>query len=254
MRAVIDTLVKTVLETDTIFFNDTYRADVKEKGKYDYVTRADIEISEFLRRRLKEQFPNIGFMSEEDGGAIPCECDFFILDPIDGTTNFMHGFSACGVSLALCSGGELVAGVVYLPYAKEIYYAERGCGAYLNGERIECSRNARLSDCLGLCELNAYFKNEADIAMHHARQIYTNCQDVRLLGCAAAELAYIACGRADVFLGRHLKPWDFAAGAVIVKEAGGKLTNLDGELTVEKLNQHIVAANAFVFDEFKRLF
>ena len=250
----INTLVKTVLETDTIFFNDIYRADVKQKGKSDYVTRSDIEISNFLRKRLGEQFPEVGFMSEEDGATVPDTRDFFILDPIDGTTNFMHGFSACGVSLALCSGGELTMGVIYIPYAKEIFWAAKGCGAYLNGERIECSKNKHLSDCLGLCELNAYFKNEADEAMHHARQIYTSCQDVRLLGCAAAELGYIACGRADVFLGRHLKPWDFAAGAVIVKEAGGKLTNLDGELTVEKLNQHIVAANAFVFDEFKGLF
>ncbi len=247
-------LINIVLEADKIFFNENYRADVRMKGEADYVTRADIEISEFLHRRLGEEFPEVGFMSEEGDTSIAPERDYFILDPIDGTTNFVHGLPMCGVSLAFWSDGEVKIGVIYIPYTHEVFSGEKGKGAFLNDERIECSKKSRLSDALGLLEFNAYFKNEADSALEQAGEIFTRCLDVRCLGSAAFSLAYVACGRADAFLGRYLKPWDFAAGAVIITEAGGKLSNLDGELTVSKLNQHIVASNSTIFEDFSALF
>lgn len=246
-------LIKIVYETDSIFFNSAYRADVKEKGKADYVTRADIEISEFLHRRLREEFPKISFMSEEGDTTIDDKGDFFVLDPIDGTTNFMHGLPMCGVSLAYWSCGEPKIGVIYIPYTKEMFSAESGKGAYLNGERIFCSENAKLSDCVGMFEYNAYFKDKLEEAKTLAAKIYTHCQDIRCLGSAAFEMAYVACGRADVCFGRYLKPWDFAAGAVIIKEAGGIVSGLDGKLTLSKPSQHIVAANGAVYREFLEL-
>lgn len=247
-------LINLVLETDTIFFNSAYRSDVRKKGEADLVTLADIEISEFLHRRLGEEFPEVGFMSEEGDTSIDPTTDYFILDPIDGTTNFVKGLPMCGVSLAFLSGGEVVIGVIYIPYTHEVFSAEKGKGAYLNGERIECSKKELLSDSLALFEFNAYFKNETDVALTQAGKILTHCLDVRCLGCAALSLAYVASGRADAFLGRYLKPWDFAAGAVIVTEAGGKLGSLDGDMAFSRLNQHIVAANSTIFEDFSEIF
>ena len=103
-------------------------------------------------------------------------------------------------------------GVIYSPYTGELFSAEKGKGAYLNGHSIRVSDHERLSDCVGLLEFNAYYKNEVEQALDHARRIYLACQDIRTFGSAALEFAYVACGRADVYLGRYLKPWDFAAG------------------------------------------
>ena len=249
----IEKIIGIVKETDRFFFDGNLRKDVKEKGKSDYVTRADIEISNFLHGRLKEEFPHIDFLSEEETADEIKKKDYWILDPIDGTTNFMHQISMSAVSLGLCSGGDIVLGVIYVPYTNEIFYAEKGGGAYLNGTPIRCSNNSELSDCLGLMEFNAYFKDDYKNAMEQASAIYLNCQDLRTFGSAAVELAYIACGRADVFLGRYLKPWDYAAGMVIVGEAGGRVGRPDGEINLTEMNKHIIAANSEVYDKFATL-
>lgn len=246
----IDKVIGIIKETDAIFFDENLRKDVKEKGKSDYVTRADIEISNFLHQRLKEEFPNIDFLSEEESADEIKRKDYWILDPIDGTTNFMHQIGMSAVSLGLCSGGDITLGVIYIPFANEIIYAEKGKGAYLNGNPIKCSDNSKLSDCLGLMEFNAYFKNDYKSAMEQASKIYLNCQDLRTFGSAAVELAYIACGRADVFLGRYLKPWDYAAGMVIVSEAGGIISDLGEPVCLTKMDRHIVAASQNVYDDF----
>ncbi len=249
----IQKVIEIIQETDRIFFDDKLRSDVTVKGASDYVTRADMEISAYLHKRLKDEFPDVGFMSEEEDAEVESGADYWILDPIDGTTNFMHGLSLSAVSLGFCSEDDIKAGVIYIPYTKEIFWAEKGKGAYLNDKRIECSKNAQLSECLGLMEFNPYFKNDSASAMDHALKIFSSCQDIRTFGSAAVELAYIACGRADVFLGRYLKPWDYAAGIVIVEEAGGVVTNTDGKISMAELNQHIVAANSEVYEEFLAL-
>lgn len=236
-------------ETDAIFFDQALRADVKKKGDADFVTRADCEISEYLHKRLSQAFPNIGFISEEGETEIDATKDYWILDPVDGTTNFMHGISCCAVSLGLYADGDFAAGVIYLPYTDEMIWAQKGMGAYRNGERICCSGHGQLSDCLALMEYNAYFKNDHPAALEQAKRIFLACQDIRTLGSAAAELAYIALGVADVFLGRYLKPWDYAAAVCIIREAGGVLGALDGELRVDRFNQHVIASNAAVFDQ-----
>lgn len=243
-----------IKETDSIFFNDTFRLDVRQKGDSDFVTRADIEVSEYLRGRLAECYPEIGFISEEDEWQDSrSEGYYWILDPIDGTTNFMHALPFCCISLALCSHGEITLGVIYAPYSGELFYAEKGKGAYLNGKRISVTDHSKLCDCVGLLEYNAYYKNEVDIALSHARKIYLACQDIRTLGSAALEFAYVACGRADVYLGRYLKPWDIAAGMLIVTEAGGRVEGLCDELDIFKYRQHVVTANSAAFDEFKKM-
>ena len=249
----IKDIIEIVLETDKIFFDEKLRSDVSEKGKFDYVTRADIEISHYLHKRLKERFPEVGFFSEEEK-IFEKGKKYFILDPIDGTTNFMHGLSLSALSLGYCDDGEILAGVIYIPYTKELFWAEKGKGAYLNGKQIKCSRHSKLSECLGILELNAYFKDDYKSALSHSKKIYLNCQDIRTFGSVAVDLAYLASGRADVFLGRYLKPWDFAAGMIILSEAGGKLSGLNKKADINELNQHIIASNTNVYDEFLKLF
>jgi len=248
----IKRIIGIIRETDDIFFNEKLRSDFSEKGASDYVTRADIEISRFLNDRLKEEFPEVGFISEEEPSE-NTDGDYWVLDPIDGTTNFMHGFDCSAVSLGYCSGGEVISGVIYQPFANEMYWAEKGKGAFMNGRPISCSSQARLSESLGMMEYNAYFKNLCGEALEQARRIYMACRDIRTLGSAAVELAYIACGRADVFLGRYLKPWDYAAGSIIIKEAGGMLTDMDGKVPVTEMNCHILATNGIVHDQFMEL-
>ncbi len=249
----LETLKLIVLQTEKIFFNESYREDVTAKGEADFVTRADLEISAFLHQKLKEVFPEIGFVSEEENTKIePCK-DYFILDPIDGTTNFMYQIPHCGVSLGLYQDGEMKMGIIYLPYTKELFWAEKGKGAYLNGTRIHCNQPEKLSDCLGFMEFNPYFKGDKTSALDHAEKIFVHCRDLRTIGCAAASLAYIACGRADVFLGRYLKPWDYAAGKIILEEAGGKVTDINGAFHPEILNSHIIAAGTKIHDAFINL-
>ncbi len=249
----VKSIINIIKETDSIFFNDSFRLDVRKKGDSDFVTRADVEVSEYLRKRLRETFPKVGFISEEDEWQGRQEGDFWILDPIDGTTNFMHALPFCCISLALLEGGEITVGVIYSPYTNEIFSAEKGKGAYLNGKKITVSENATLKDSVGLFEFNAYYKNETDQALAHARKIYSACQDIRTFGSAALEFAYIACGRADVYLGRYLKPWDFAAGMLLVTEAGGKVGGLGKEIDLFEHHQHVISANSKVFDEFEAL-
>ncbi len=243
-------IVSIVRETDSIFFDESLRKDVTQKGASDYVTRADTEISKYLHKRLKEEYPEIGFISEEENTDIQPECDYWILDPIDGTTNFMHGLSMSAVSLGLYSGGEITAGVIYIPYTGEMYWAKKGEGAFLNGEKIRCSQNKKLSDCIGMLEYNAYLKEDYKAAMAHALKIFLACQDIRTFGSTAISLCYIACGKADVFLGRYIKPWDYAAGLIIIKEAGGVVSEPDKSLNITELNRHIAATNPYVYEEF----
>ena len=244
-------LIEIVKETDYIFFDERLRAAVTQKGIADYVTRTDCEISEFLHRRLMEEFPDIGFVSEEGNTVMEAGRDYWILDPIDGTTNFMHGLQFCALSLGLYSEGDIIMGIIYLPMTGELFSAEKGKGAFLNGKPIQCSDHSALSDCIGILEFNPYFKEDWEAAMEHAIKIFLHCQDIRTFGSAAVELAYIACGRADVFLGHYLKPWDFAAGLCLIREAGGFLTGLTGEIDISRLNQHILATNSAVYKIFR---
>ncbi len=249
----LDTIIQMIKETDRIFFDDALRGDVSQKGASDYVTRADLSISDYLHKQLTEAFPHIGFLSEEETERAEKQASFWILDPIDGTTNFMHGFHGSCVSLGLCEKGEITLGVIYNPDTKELFHATKGGGSYLNGVPIRCSSYGKLSDSLGLLEYNAYFKEDKAAALSHAERIYTACQDIRTMGSAALSLVYVACGRADVFLGRYLKPWDYAAANILIKEAGGRMTDMEGNVPVLDMNCHIVATNGVLHDAFLEL-
>lgn len=245
----IEEIIRIVRETDSIFFDTDLKKDVAQKGTFDYVTRADKEISSFLHKKLKEAYPDIGFVSEEEEGKAEETC--WILDPIDGTTNYMHGLYPSAVSLGLRLEGVMQMGIIYIPQRGELFWAQREKGAYLNGTRIFSSRRAPLSECLGMMEYNAYRKDEKQKALHCADKIFSACRDIRTIGSAAASIAYVAAGRADAFLGRHLKLWDYAAGQVLLEEAGGRITDEKGGFPQGQT--HILATNGCVHDEFSSL-
>ena len=249
----IDVIKNLLLETDDLFFNEKLRNSVKEKGEADFVTGADIRISEFMHDRLQNAFPDINFMSEESEHTLDVNTSCWILDPIDGTTNFIRGINFCSVSIALWSGNEAKLGVIYNPYTKEMFWAEKGKGAYLNENRIYCTDKRKLNECIGVYEYNAYYKDEVNQAIEYAKKIYLNCLDIRNFGSAALDMAYVACGRADVFLGRYLKPWDYVAGTLIVSEAGGKVSKLDGDIDITDFKSNIIACTSAVRDEFARV-
>ncbi len=208
---------------------DIERKIHQKAGKGNFVTDYDSRVQEALRSRLLMLLPEAVFMGEED--EMDC-ADIsrgyaFIVDPIDGTANFTRGYDASSISVALAKDGVPVLGVVYNPYRKETYYAERGKGAFLNGERIHASERT-LEEGLILFGTSPYYEDLRSKAFETAFR-YVSCgEDLRRSGSAAIDLCMVASGRAEFFFELRLSPWDYAAGALLVEEAGGIVSDLEG--------------------------
>jgi myo-inositol-1(or 4)-monophosphatase len=220
---------------------------VEKKGPVDLVTVADREIEADFRRLIAARFPTHSVLGEEAGAPDPAGRVRWIIDPIDGTTNFAHGLALFSVSIALEVDGEMVLGVVYDPIAEELFTAERGEGARLNGARIGVSTASALGDAL-LCTGFPYQTVDG-----RARQVelfgafLRVSRAVRRLGSAALDLCYVAAGRFDGFWEEHLHAWDIAAGALIAREAGARVTNYAGA-DVDLAAGEIVASNGRIHD------
>ncbi len=236
-------IIPILYETDEILAQPEYRIDVRQKGDADFVTRADLEISHYLHRRLGEVAPDVGFFSEEETPG-DLGSKYWILDPIDGTTNFVHDLRLSAISLGYCENGEVTAGIIYVPYTRELFWAQKGKGAYLGGTPLHVTSPARLKDCLCLMELNGYYKSESDASLGEAKRLFSSCLDLRVLGCTALSLAWLACGRIDAFYGRRLKPWDYAAGMILVTEAGGQVACVDAPFDITRRESNIAAGAA----------
>src|SRR5690348_13690816 len=201
-----------------------------------------------FRDLIARRFPSHVVVGEEAGLAAAPSGEFrWILDPVDGTTNFAHGLALFSVSIALEIRGELAVGVVYDPIGEELFTAERGQGARLNGSRIRVSTTAALEDAL-LCTGFPYsIREERRRQVHVFAAFLEEAQAVRRLGSAALDLAYVAAGRFDGFWEERLYPWDIAAGALLVVEAGGRIGGMDGA-PFDTFGGHIVASNGPVHD------
>ena len=184
------------------------------KGDYDLVTEADRASERLIVERLRSHFPTHSVEAEEGGGQEGSSEYRWYVDPLDGTTNFAHGFPMFNVTLALERAGELIAGVVYHPIHDEMFAAEAGGGAYLNNRRIHVSKVARVEDALVATGFPSRKRHE-NVNVHFYYQL-------------ALDLAYVACGRLDAFWEFGLNPWDMAAGALLVREAGGKCGDMHG--------------------------
>ena len=210
-------------------FGEVEQLQVSKKGPADFVSTADHRSEKTLRAELAKARPAFAFLMEESGaspGSDP-EDQRWIVDPLDGTTNFLHGIPHFAVSIALERAGHLVAGVVYNPINDECYWAEKGQGAYLNDRRLRVSARRRLGDALLGC--GAPFKGHGDTRgfVDELTILLPKIAGIRRNGAASLDLAYVASGRFEGFWEYGLKPWDVAAGIVLVREAGGFVTTID---------------------------
>lgn len=231
------------------------------KGDVDLVTEADRASEKLIVERLSTAFPGHGIFGEE-GSRQGLECEYrWYVDPLDGTTNFAHTFPVFCVSiglehrppgLAADADGELIAGVVYDPTRDELFSAQKGLGAYLNGRRIQASRIPHLAEAL-LATGFPSRKRHASPNIHFYQEFTLRSHGVRRAGSAALDLAYTACGRIDGFWEFNLNPWDTAAGAVLVLEAGGSITEFNGS-HFQLNSREVLATNGKLRDEIVRLF
>lgn len=241
-------LVKQIVRQASKLFTDRESAGrIKEKGMCDFVTAVDEAVQNFIQKELQLLYPDILFMGEESTEAsIDMNRLVWVLDPVDGTTNLIHDYKNSAISLALLDKKEVVAGITYDPYLDEMYFAEKGKGAYLNEQPIHVSNAKSISESLIAIGTSPYYKNEAADNFKTFEKIYMDCQDIRRTGSAALDLAHIACGRIEGYLEKKLKIWDFAAGALIVREAGGCVFDYEGnDRTMEPIGD-VVAGNGSV--------
>lgn len=214
------------------------------KGLVNLVTKSDTESQDLIFDRLSARFPGHDFLAEEGLKSLKGAEFRWVFDPLDGTTNFAHGFPVFCVSLGLEHRGRLACGVVYDPMREEIFWAEKGEGAYLNGERIRVSKINDLDRSL-LATGFAYDIRETKTNIRQADDFLLRAQGLRRCGSAALDLCYVACGRLEGFWEMKLSPWDTAAGAVIVEEAGGRVSDFQGN-PVDIYHPEVVASNGLV--------
>lgn len=220
-----------------------------KEGKKNFVTKYDVAVQEFLFKELGKAFPDAQFIGEEGENDFSTDGLRFIIDPIDGTTNFMQDYRCSCISVALCNGNDVVAGVVYNPYTDELFSAEKGKGAYLNGDRISVSERP-LSDGLALFGTSPYHPENTDETFSLLRKVFDFSRDIRRSGSAAYDICMIACGRCEVFFEKSLQPWDIAAGTLILKEAGGIALNYQGRDISFSTPNDVVFANPKAYKEF----
>jgi myo-inositol-1(or 4)-monophosphatase len=228
------------------------RVTFELKGDFDLVTAADKASEKLVVGLLEKHFPQHSIMAEEGGGhESPSEYRWYV-DPLDGTTNFAHGYPVFNVTLALEKSGEMIAGVVFDPTRNEMFRAEKGGGTFLNQNRVHVSQATRLQDSLvstGFPSQNRH--SNANIHFYH--QMAMSTHGVRRGGSAALDLAYVACGRLEAFWEFGLKPWDLAAGILLVDEAGGRHTTMQGK--PHRIGSTtLLADNALIHDETISLF
>lgn len=196
--------------------------------KENYATDTDLEIQRFLQKELPALLPGSSFMGEEENSYSKGEC-VWIVDPIDGTVNYARGLSMSVVSIALVENGKAVLGVVYNPYMREMYRAELGKGAYMNGSRIRVS-DREWNDAIVSTAWCAYDKNLAHSSFIISERLHSECSDIRRFGTAAYEMCLVARGSTEIYFEMLLRPWDYAAASLIVEEAGGVCSSLNGPL------------------------
>ncbi|PWE32014.1 inositol monophosphatase [Maritimibacter sp. 55A14] len=231
-------------------FGEVEKLQVAVKGPGDFVTRADTRAEQVIRTELMEARPNYGWLAEEGGGADGKDpTRRWIVDPLDGTTNFLHGLPHWAVSIALEHKGEVVAAVVYDPAKDELFVAEKGGGAWMNDTRMRVSGRGRMIESIFATGLPYGGRADLPATIRDLGRLLPGCAGVRRWGAASLDLAYVAAGRYDGFWERGLEPWDMAAGLLLVREAGGLVEPLVPGFDILE-DGKIIAANPDIFDKF----
>lgn len=234
-------------------FREVENLQVSMKGAGDFVSRADLNAERIIREDLLAARPTYGFLGEE-GAEIAGEDPTrrWIVDPLDGTTNFLHGLPHYAVSIALEHKGEVVAGVVYDPSKDECFFAEKGQGAWVNESRLRVSARNRMIECIFATGLPFGGRPDLPETLQDLARLLPATAGVRRWGAAALDLAYVAAGRYDGFWERGLNAWDMAAGLIILREAGGLVEPLEpGRHILE--SGAVICANEAIFDQFARV-
>ena len=215
-------------------FGELENLQVSKKGPKDFVTKTDKRVEKILIEELSKSKKNFSFITEESGKILNKNKDvFWVIDPIDGTTNFLHGVPHFAISVALQIENEIIIGLISDPIKNEIFYAEKGNGSYINNSRIRVSNKSNLDDCL-------FASNNDGIKSIHPKL------NLRNTGCAALDLAYVGCGRLDGYFHNNINLWDVAAGKIIIEEAGGQVNNIYN-YKINKID--IRASNSNIFDK-----
>ncbi|MFQ5750592.1 MAG: inositol monophosphatase family protein [bacterium] len=224
------------------------RKQVTRKQKFDFVTQIDhlseAAILDFIRKR----HPHHSILAEESGGQKQAQGYLWIVDPLDGTKNYIHKFPMFAISIALLYEGKVIVGVVLDPVRNELYHAEKEKGAFLNGKSVQVSETQDFSQCLLATGFPFRAKHLTDTYFEAFKNLFHQVSDFRRAGAAALDLAYLACGRLDGFWEVTLNPWDIAAGTLLIEEAGGKVTDLWGGNSHLKTG-HVVASNGLIHNK-----
>jgi myo-inositol-1(or 4)-monophosphatase len=227
-------------------FGEVEQLQVSLKGPANFVTAADRKAEQILREELTKARPGYSFLGEE-GGRIEGtdKTHTWIVDPLDGTTNFLHGIPQFAISIGLQRDDTIVAGLVYNPATDELFTAERGKGAFLNDKRLRVAARRRLADAVVSCPLPHYGRGDVALGGKELTAVQPHVAGLRRFGAAALDFAWVAAGRLDGYWERNLSPWDIAAGLLLVREAGGFVSDLDGgDATMSK--GHVVAGNDMI--------
>lgn len=247
-----DEILELVHRTDHIIFNEEMAHAVTVKGAADYVTKVDVAVQEYMRKELKELTPDVVLLAEEqENSNLDPRKSYWILDPIDGTTNLIHDYRMSAVSLGLYEQGQMVFGVVYNPFTKETFHAIQGQGAFLNGKSIHVSHREAFDTCIISFGSTPYEKDKAPILFPIFQRVFMETADFRRSASAALDLCYVAAGRVDGFFELNLKPWDYAAGSLILEEAGGKITDWNKNPLLYLSNSSILSCTPEIYEKLR---
>jgi myo-inositol-1(or 4)-monophosphatase len=227
-------------------------SDIQIKGEHNFVTYVDKTAEARIVKKLSELLPGSGFIAEESPTLQPADLTW-IIDPLDGTTNFIHGVPLYSISIGLMEKGEMILGVILEVNQDECFYTWKGAPSYLNGKVIRVTETTQLCDTLFATGFPYYDYGRLDAFMNFLKYMMKNSHGIRRLGSAAADLAYVACGRFDGFYEYGLSPWDVAAGALIVQNAGGRVSDFSGGNDYI-FGKEIIATNTNVYMEFMKVF
>ena len=248
----INVMVKTCRRAAKILirdFGEIENLQVSVKGPGDFVTASDKKVEKILIEELIKARPNYSILSEETGKISNDESFKWIIDPIDGTSNFLHGIPHFAISIGLEHNKEIICGIIYDPIKDEMFTAEKGNGSYLNNQRIRVSSRSKLKNCIIFTGGPKYESKDKELALEEYKKFSSKTlAPIRKMGSASLDMAYVAAGRCDGFWQRNLNYWDIAAGIILIKEAGGFVTDFNGnDAYIEK--KTILATNSRINKE-----